>query len=104
MDFSTLSEEDKEKMRSGLQEVLGDDGMRKLTLHVRQTAREREDKKLDKQGTPPPEYQAPDFLQRWQKTRVNENVSWGFVAFRTALYGDKEKWLALKGRVRRILF
>ncbi|KAK2596812.1 hypothetical protein QQS21_006141 [Conoideocrella luteorostrata] len=64
-------------MRNSLQKVLGDDDMRKLTLYVRQNAREWEDKKLNDHG--------------------------GFIAFRTASYNEEEKWAAFKGRVQRIL-
>ncbi|KFY11498.1 hypothetical protein V492_04424 [Pseudogymnoascus sp. VKM F-4246] len=101
VDFSTLSEEEKEKMRNGLQEVLGDDGTRKMSLYLRQKMREWEDKKLQEQGAPSPGYNAPDFLKQWE--RRHRDGPWGFIAFRTALYDDEEKWTEFKSRVRRIL-
>ncbi|KFY11917.1 hypothetical protein V491_06996 [Pseudogymnoascus sp. VKM F-3775] len=101
VDFSTLSEEEKDKMRQGLQEMLGDDGMGRMALYLRKKMSEWEDKKLQEQGAPPPEYKAPDFLKQWQKR--HPDGPWGFVAFRTALYDDEQKWTEFKRRVRCIL-
>ncbi|KAK2595261.1 hypothetical protein QQS21_007048 [Conoideocrella luteorostrata] len=107
VDFADLSEEEMDKMRNGLREVLGDDGMRRLTVYLRQNRRDWEDQKLIEQGVPPPEYNAPDFLRQWQK-RYSDRP-WGFVAFRAALYGDgdgdgdEKKWLEFKDRVQRCL-
>lgn len=103
VDFSTLSEAEKDKMRNGLQEVLGDDGMRRMSLYMRRKTREREDQKLREQGVAPPEYSAPDFLKQWQKRHPDDDGPWGFLAFRTALYDDEERWTEFKRRVRRIL-
>lgn len=103
-DFFALSEEDRERMRQGLQEVLGDDGMRNLDVHLRIKARQRELEKLRQQGAPPPPYRAPDFLKRW-RTRPGRGGGgpWGFFAFRTALYDDETGWTEFKRRVGSIL-
>ncbi|KFX86399.1 hypothetical protein O988_09600 [Pseudogymnoascus sp. VKM F-3808] len=93
-------------MRNGLQEVLGDDGMRQLSLYIRQKWEDAEDQKLRYQGVPPPEYSAPDFLKQWRKRNPgpdDDGRAWGFVGFRTALYGDEERWAEFKDRVNRIL-
>lgn len=100
-DFSTLSEEEQNKMRNGLQQVLGDDGMRRLWLHLDQKAQELEDKRLNESGAAAPEYNPPDFMKQWQKR--HRGGSWGFVAFRTALYDDENEWAEFERRIQCIL-
>ncbi|KFY01714.1 hypothetical protein V490_00788 [Pseudogymnoascus sp. VKM F-3557] len=105
-DFSTLSEEEMEKMRNGLQEVLGDDGIGRMSVYLRQKRQEAEDQKLRDAGVPPPEYSAPDFLKQWRKRNPgpdDDGGAWGFIGFRTTLYDDEARWSEFKDRVNRIL-
>lgn len=52
VDFSTLSEGEKDKMRRGLQEVLGDDGMRRLVLYIQQKKQRAGGQEATRTGCP----------------------------------------------------
>lgn len=69
VDFTTLSEDERAKMLNDLRQVLGDNGMRSLSVFRRQITREWRDKRLNEHGVPPPEYEPPNFLKHQQKTR-----------------------------------
>ncbi|PHH92850.1 hypothetical protein CDD83_4272 [Cordyceps sp. RAO-2017] len=100
-DYSLLPDEELAKLRAGLLEVLGDEGLARMSIHLRQKERLWEDQKLREQGVPPPAYNPPDFLKRWEER--HRGRPWGFVAFRTALYGDDERWAEFERRLRPIL-
>ncbi|KAF3482060.1 uncharacterized protein GIQ15_04819 [Arthroderma uncinatum] len=97
-----LPEDERTKMMSGLKEILGEEGVRRMHIYIRRKRERLEDKKLREQGVPPPKYDAPQFLKQWRKGYSN-NTPWGFVAFRTVLYDDEEKWAQFKDRVHQIL-
>ncbi|KAK2873337.1 hypothetical protein FQN49_002433 [Arthroderma sp. PD_2] len=97
-----LPEDERMKMSTGLKEVLGEEGMRRMGIYRRRKWQKREDQKLRDQGVPPPKYHEPNFLKLSRKGCINGHP-WGFVAFRTALYDNEERWIEFKSRVQQIL-
>ncbi|KAM5430046.1 hypothetical protein McanMca71_007482 [Microsporum canis] len=101
-DFSVLSEDERTKMFKGLEEVLGEEGMRRMTIYKRRRWQKQEDQRLRDEGVPPPEYEEPGFLKLSRK-RCLDGRPWGFVAFRTVLYDNEERWVEFKTLVQQIL-
>ena len=101
-DFSVLSEDERTKMFKGLEEVLGEEGMRRMTIYKRRRWQKQEDKRLRDEGVPPPEYKAPEFL-KISRERCLNNLPWGFVAFRTALYDNEGRWVEFKTLIQHTL-
>ncbi|KAK2591098.1 hypothetical protein QQS21_011209 [Conoideocrella luteorostrata] len=102
-DASSLTEEEQEKIRNGLRDVLGDDGFNRAMDFIFEKEMAHQEEKLREANAPPPEYKAPDFLRIWRQ-RYNCGP-WGFYAFRIALYGhdDNNKWEEFKIRLNRLV-
>lgn len=101
LDFGDTSPEEIEKMRLGLIEVLGQDEFEEMNNWMDKNRELYQDKKMVADGIPPPEYRRPDFIRRWKDWHHGGEV--GFVAFRTTLYDDEDKWAVYKERLARIL-
>ncbi|QPG96537.1 hypothetical protein C2857_004490 [Epichloe festucae Fl1] len=100
-DATSLSEEEQEKIRNGFRDVLGKDGFNKMMDYMFEKEMAYREKEQDLANAPPPEYKAPDFLRHW---RLSYNSGpWGFYAFRTALYGQDDKWEEFKTRLDRLV-
>lgn len=77
---------------------MGDDGLEELANYLDEkykAHREKEQQEL-RANAPPPVYTAPDYLRQWR--RHCNGGPWGFYAFRTALYGEDERWQEFKAR------
>lgn len=100
--LAALSEDEKIRMFNGLKEVLGEDGVSRLSVYRRRKYKRRQDQQLRDAGVPPPEYEAPEYL-KLSRQRYSNGHHWGFVAFRTVLYDNEERWMEFKDRTQKIL-
>ncbi|GAO19285.1 uncharacterized protein UV8b_03335 [Ustilaginoidea virens] len=100
-DATSLPEEEQEKIRNGFRHVLGNDGFNKMMDYLFEKEMAHQKKEQDLANALPPEYKAPDFLRHW-RLRCSSGP-WGFYAFRTALYGQDDKWEEFKTRLDRLV-
>ncbi|KAJ5005375.1 hypothetical protein K4K48_007361 [Colletotrichum sp. SAR 10_66] len=97
-DIAELPEGELLKMQAGLRDVLGEDGVEKLAMHVYEE-QQRQSGADAKESVP--EYFPPNWHKHWRKR--HEGQTWGVVAFRTASYDDAERWEAFTKEVDRII-
>ncbi|KAF4828209.1 hypothetical protein CGCTS75_v007563 [Colletotrichum tropicale] len=97
-DIAELPEGELLKMQAGLRDVLGQEGVERLAMHMY----EEQQWKLGADSKESvPEYFPPNWLKHWIKR--HEGQTWGVVAFRTASYDDPERWEAFGKEVDRII-
>ncbi|KAF4917722.1 hypothetical protein CGCVW01_v009594 [Colletotrichum viniferum] len=87
-DIAELPEGELLKMQAGLRDVLGEDGVGRLAMHVYE---EQQQSSADSRESVP-EYFPPNWLKHWNKRHRGQ--TWGVVAFRTASYDDPQRWEA----------
>ncbi|KAF4852761.1 hypothetical protein CGCSCA4_v002676 [Colletotrichum siamense] len=97
-DIAELPEGELLKMQAGLRDVLGQEGVERLAMHIYEE-QQRELGADSKESVP--EYFPPNWLKHWIKR--HEGQRWGLVAFRTASYDDPEWWEAFTKEVDRII-
>lgn len=122
-DLATLPEDELIKIQDGLRDVLGDDGMTKLSRYIfdleQEQKQQQEDNKKRKlegdvkeptsasraEDSKTPAFSPPNWLRIWRKHFNGQE--WGFVAFRAACYSgsddDEDRWARFKAEVRRIV-
>ncbi|KAK3179276.1 hypothetical protein K4F52_009247 [Lecanicillium sp. MT-2017a] len=100
-DATSLSEEEQEKIRNGFRDILGKDGFNKMMDYIFEKEMAQREKERDLANAPPLEHRAPDFLRHWRQNYKCGH--WGFYAFRTALYGQDDKWEEFKARFDRLV-
>jgi len=95
-------------MQAGLRDILGENGVGALAMHLfreeQARAKEQEPKEAQLGAEVAPVYvSSPDWLSFWE--RRHQGRPWGFVVFRTALYGAGEEasWGEFKSRVEKIV-
>ncbi|KAI8160343.1 hypothetical protein K4K49_010254 [Colletotrichum sp. SAR 10_70] len=93
-DIAELPEGELLKMQAGLRDVLGEDGVERLAMHVYEE-QQRQSGADTKESVP--EYFPPNWLKHWSERHK------GVVAFRTASYDDAERWEAFTKEVDRII-
>ncbi|KAI8198969.1 hypothetical protein KHU50_008205 [Colletotrichum sp. SAR 10_65] len=96
-DIAELPEGELLKMQAGLRDVLGEDGVERLAMHVYE---EQQQSSADTKESVP-EYFPPNWLKHWSERHKGQ--TWGVVAFRTASYDDAERWEAFTKEVDRII-
>lgn len=99
--FLKLPEDEQDKLRNGFREALGEDGVDQMASYLFSIEQGREEQALIDSGAPPPDFREPDFIKTWRKR--HEGQPFGFVAFKTTLYDDDEKWETFKKNVDDIL-
>ncbi|KAL3292533.1 hypothetical protein RB213_014182 [Colletotrichum asianum] len=95
-DIAELSGGELLKMQAGLRDVLGEDGVGRLAMHVYEE-QQRESGADDKENAP--RYFPPNWLKHWSERHKGQ--TWGVVAFRTASYDDPQRWEAFVKEVGR---
>ncbi|KAH6637221.1 hypothetical protein F5144DRAFT_569954, partial [Chaetomium tenue] len=93
-DRASLTQDELEKMQAGLRDVLGESGVGALAMHL---FREQQKLSKDSKSEPARPVLAPNWLREWR--RRHRGRMWGFVVFRTVLYGDEEGWEGYKRRL-----
>lgn len=101
VEFGDTSPEEIEKMRQGIMDVLGEDEFDDMLGYLQKKHKLWNDRKMVADGVPPPDYSQPDFIKRWIERHDGGEV--GFVAFRTTLYDDEDRWLVYIEQVARLL-
>ncbi|KAK3299585.1 uncharacterized protein B0H64DRAFT_102378 [Chaetomium fimeti] len=102
-DRASLPEGELEKMQAGLRDVLGDRGVGALAMYLyREEQKRAKETGARSEAAPSGSESAkpastPDWLRNWR--RRHRGQKWGFVAFRTVLYGDEEGWDGYKKRL-----
>ncbi|KAF0328379.1 hypothetical protein K4K61_007351 [Colletotrichum sp. SAR11_59] len=97
-DIAELPGDELLKMQAGLRDVLGEDGVGKLAMHVYEE-QQRQSGADTKESVA--EYFPPNWLKHWSERHKGQ--TWGVVAFRTASYDDAERWEAFTKEVDRIV-
>ncbi|KAJ3955204.1 hypothetical protein N0V92_008288 [Colletotrichum tropicale] len=97
-DIAELPEGELLKMQAGLRDVLGEDGMERLAMHVYEE--QQQESGTDAKESVP-EYFQPNWLKHWSKR--NKGQTWGILAFRAASYDDSQRWEAFVKEVGRIV-
>ncbi|KAI8185156.1 hypothetical protein K4K51_011943 [Colletotrichum sp. SAR 10_75] len=97
-DIAELPEEELLKMQAGLRDVLGEDGVERLAMHVYEE-QQRQSGADAKESVP--EYFPPNWLKHWSERHKGQ--TWGVVAFRTAGDDDAERWDAFTKEVDSII-
>ncbi|KAK2816779.1 hypothetical protein FQN49_007992 [Arthroderma sp. PD_2] len=100
-DLRDLPYGERVKMFKGLEEVLGEEGVDRMMVYKDRKNQRQMDKKLRAEGVPPPKFE-PDFLESARRRYLND-LPWGFIAFRTVLYNDEDRWVEFKDRLQQIL-
>ncbi|KAK2756876.1 hypothetical protein CKAH01_17110 [Colletotrichum kahawae] len=96
-DIAELPEDELLRMQAGLRDVLGEEDVGRLAMHVYEE-QQRESDTDAKESVP--EYLPPNWLKHW--SRRHNGQTWGMVVFRTASYDDPERWEAFVKEVGRI--
>ncbi|KAJ0346171.1 hypothetical protein COL154_002640 [Colletotrichum chrysophilum] len=97
-DIAELPEGELLKMQVGLRDVLGEDGVERLAMHVYEE-QQRQSGADAKESVPG--YFPPNWLKHWSERHKGQ--TWGVVAFRTASYDDSHRWEAFTKEVDRII-
>lgn len=123
-DLALLPEGELVKMQDGLRDILGDDGMDRLSQHMFNLEQEQQQQGDNKKRTHEGEVKRaattdsaatddtqknilspPNWLRTWRKHFKGK--PWGFVIFRTACYGggddDEDRWSRVKAQVQRVI-
>lgn len=104
-DCASLPEGELENMQAGLRDVLGESGVGVLAMHLfREQQKRAKETGVTSNLTPAEPAKpalAPNWLRDWR--RRHRGQKWGFVAFRTALYGEEEVWEGYKRRLDEIV-
>ncbi|KAI8269502.1 hypothetical protein K4K58_001169 [Colletotrichum sp. SAR11_239] len=96
-DIAELPEGELLKMQAGLRDVLGEDGVGRLAMHVYE---EQQQSSADTKESVP-EYFPSNWLKHWSERHKGQ--MWGVVAFRTASYDDPQRWEAFVREVGRTI-
>ncbi|KAF4825124.1 hypothetical protein CGCSCA5_v000820 [Colletotrichum siamense] len=97
-DIVKLPEGELLKMQAGLRDVLGEDGVERLAMHVYE---EQQHESGADATESVPGYFPPNWLKHWSERHKGQ--TWGVVAFRTASYDDAERWDAFTKEVDSII-
>lgn len=124
-DLASLPEGELVKMQDGLRDVLGDDGMDRLSRYMfnleQEQQKQEDNKKRTHEGevkraatttdsaatddTPKNILSPPNWLRTWRKHFKGQ--PWGFVIFRAACYGggddDEDRWSRVKAEMQRVI-
>ncbi|KAK1502043.1 hypothetical protein CTAM01_05481 [Colletotrichum tamarilloi] len=105
-DVTSLPVDELLKMQAGLRDVLGEEGVGQLAMHVfeeqqRDAERTGDESTAETAKKSEVEHMPPNWLKHWQQR--HEGQTWGMVAFRTACYDDQERWETFAKQVRRIV-
>ncbi|KAL2879275.1 hypothetical protein SGCOL_005401 [Colletotrichum sp. CLE4] len=105
-DVASLDVDELLKMQAGLRDVLGEEGVGQLAMHVfeeqqRDAEKSTADSTTETAKKTEADYMPPNWLKHWKK--CHEGQTWGMVAFRTACYDDQERWETFAKQVHRIV-
>ncbi|EXF78324.1 hypothetical protein CFIO01_00319 [Colletotrichum fioriniae PJ7] len=105
-DVTSLPVDELLKMQAGLRDVLGEEGVGQLAMHVFEEQQHDAERPGDESTAETTkdlevEYIPPNWLKHWKKR--HEGQTWGMMAFRTACYDDQERWEIFVQQVQRIV-